>query len=109
MKLETFNNFLQKAKLIDLGYSGPKYTWTNRRQDGSLIRTQINRAHANSEWIILFLEIKIHHLPRLCSDHNPILLKTKNFPTRGSKPFRFEPFWMQHPDFKTLTGNIWQK
>lgn len=28
-KLETFNNFLHKAKLINLGYSRPKYTWTN--------------------------------------------------------------------------------
>lgn len=26
MKMRTFNNFLNKAKLLDLGYCGPKYT-----------------------------------------------------------------------------------
>lgn len=106
IKFETFNLFLQKAKLIDLGFSGPKYTWTNCTQDGSLIRTRIDRAHANAEWINLFPETKVYHLPRLRSNHNPILLTTNTPTIKGTKPFRFKPFWMQHQDFIELTGNI---
>lgn len=44
-KMNSFNNFLNKANLIDLGFSGPKYTWTNGRDLGSIIRTRIDRAH----------------------------------------------------------------
>lgn len=53
-KMETFTNFLHKTKLIDLGFSGPKFTWTNCRHDRSLVRTRIDRAHANAEWLNLF-------------------------------------------------------
>lgn len=34
IKIETFNNFLNNCGLIDLGYVGPSFTWTNRRTDG---------------------------------------------------------------------------
>lgn len=43
VKMETFNNFLYKANLIDLGFIGPKFSWTNCRQDRSIIRTRIDR------------------------------------------------------------------
>lgn len=92
-----------------MGFLGPKYTWTNCREDGALVRTRIDRAHANSEWLEIFPEAKVFHLPRLCSDHNSILLTTNPSNPRGSRPFRFEPAWMKHPNFKTITANIWQK
>lgn len=36
-KMETFNNFLNRANLIDLGFIGPKFTWTNCRHGKSII------------------------------------------------------------------------
>ncbi|KAF7844372.1 reverse transcriptase [Senna tora] len=49
--------------LIDLGFSGPLFTWTNNHQNGTIIRTRIDRAHANQSWLNLFLDSKVYHLP----------------------------------------------
>lgn len=75
-KMNLFNDFLNKAGLIDLGYVGPKFTWINYRNLGSLIRTRVDRTHATFDWLQLFLETKILHLPHITLDHCPILLKT---------------------------------
>lgn len=47
MKMRTFNSFLDKANLLELGFIGPKFTWTNCRHNGSLVRTRINRHYQN--------------------------------------------------------------
>lgn len=90
--MRIFNEFLHTANLIDLGFCGPKYTRTNCRDLGSLIRTRIDRAHANPMWLNAYPEAKVTHLPRLTSDHCPILLRTNPKQVSRQKPFRFEPF-----------------
>lgn len=109
LKMNTFNNFLNKANLIDLGFSGPKYTWTNCRERDSIIKTRIDRVHATALWLDIFPYTKVTHLPRLTSDHCPILLKTNSDAIRGLRPFRFEFFWMNHPTFQNLTNYIWNR
>lgn len=106
-KMNTFNNFLNKENLLDLGFSGPKYTWTNCRERDSIIRTRIDRAYATASWLALFSDAKITHLPRLTLDHCPILLKTILETVRGPRLFRFEFFWMNHPTFQNETNYIW--
>lgn len=32
---------------IDLGFIGPKFTWTNNRKDGALIQERMDRAWGN--------------------------------------------------------------
>lgn len=66
--------FLDKTNLINLGFSGIKFTWTNCRDSDALIRTRIYKAHANADWINLFPETQVTHLPRLTTDHCTVLL-----------------------------------
>lgn len=99
IKMNCFNSFLNRARLLDLGFTGPKYTWTNCREIGSFIKTRIDREHTSLEWLNLFPETKIFHLPRLNSYHSPILLRTNPTHLIGHKPFRFEPFWIKHHSF----------
>lgn len=88
-KMSVFNNFLTNYGLVDLGFLGSPFTWTNGRIGNQIVRTQIDRAHANCEWLSHFLDIKVIHLPKPRLDHNPLLLKTQNFNHLGSKPFWF--------------------
>lgn len=73
--METFNNFLYKANLPDLGFVRPRYTWTNCRQDISIITTRKDRANASPDWLNIFPETKVFHLPRLNSNHCLIFQK----------------------------------
>lgn len=82
-KMELFLNFLNNANLIDLGFTCPKFTWTNCRGPNSLIRTRIDRAQANVDWLNLFDDTQITYLPRLISDHYPILPKLIKTLTEG--------------------------
>jgi hypothetical protein len=43
------------------------------------------------------------------SDHWPILLTLNISGTPGRKPFRFEKFWLTHPDFQTNIQQWWEE
>ena len=86
-----FKDCLDTCNLLDLGFSGPKYTWSNWRQLTDLILERIDRCFANPSWRILFPEALVTHLPRVFSDHYPILLELAKPPAEmRNKPFRFQ-------------------
>jgi hypothetical protein len=43
------------------------------------------------------------------SDHWPIQLWVDVLATPGKKPFRFEQFWLDHPDFKANIQDWWRQ
>jgi len=63
------------AGLLDLGFNGPIYTWSNRRHEGLLIQERLDRVLANPAWNALFPSAAVFHLPAISSDHAPILLR----------------------------------
>ena len=62
----------------------------------------------NAEWKILFPATQIHHLPRVKSDHCPILLITDPLEPKSSKPFQFEQMWLTNPTFHSLMEDSWK-
>ena len=98
-----FKNCIDACNFIDLGFLGPKYTWSNLRQISNLILERIDRCFANPSWRILFPEASVTHLPRVFSDHCLVLLELIRPPTAIlNKPFRFQTMWLHHPDFHTV-------
>lgn len=65
----SFINFVNRCHLLDLGFSGPKFTW--RR--GTLL-ARLDRALSNARWCSVFPNACVYHLPKLGSDHRPILV-----------------------------------
>ncbi|KAF7843094.1 reverse transcriptase [Senna tora] len=69
-RLQNFNNFINNCHFIDLGFTGPLFTWTNNHLDDTIIRGRIDRALSNQSWINKFPDSKVYHLPRsYYSDH----------------------------------------
>lgn len=60
--------------LIDLGFEGHAYTWSNKRSGMTNIQERLDTGYANKEWKLKFPEAKITHLAALKSDHRPLLL-----------------------------------
>ncbi|KAF7833960.1 reverse transcriptase [Senna tora] len=107
-RIRDFQNCLDYCGLTDLGYTGPKFTWCNKRPNGSIVLERLDRFLGNAKWISLFPNSLVSHLPKVKSDHNPILLNSHYSPkTFGKRPFRCERIWINHPDFKELVRSAW--
>nr|XP_023888165.1 uncharacterized protein LOC112000298 [Quercus suber] len=105
-----FKDCLESCNLLDLGFSGPKYTWSNRRQLTNLILERIDRCFANPSWRILFPEDSITHLPRVFSDHYHVLLELAKPPAEiRNKPFRLQSMWLLHLEFPGVVKESWDK
>ncbi|KAJ7971829.1 Endonuclease/exonuclease/phosphatase [Quillaja saponaria] len=93
-----FLSWINRNYLINLGFSGPKFTWTNGRKGIALIKERLDRGICNSDWRVHFKEGFIQHLPRTRSDHYPVLLNVSRIAPFDAfnKPFRFEACWLSH-------------
>ncbi|XP_028071512.1 uncharacterized protein LOC114273895 [Camellia sinensis] len=103
-----FKDCLDHCGLIDMGFSGPRFTWNNCRQSGCFISERLDISLCNESWAQLFPNNKILHLPKLHSDHCPILLHTHaNPPPRAARPFRFETIWLSDPSLSVVVSESW--
>ena len=90
--------------MIDLGFTGPKFTWTNKK-----VLERIDRGICNMSWRSLFSEAYAHHLPRTKSDHCPIKICLNSHHSFSPKhrPFCFEAMWLRHEIFKKFVAGYW--
>jgi len=107
----SYNNFLdfvQSNGLIDLSYSSNPFTWNNERQGRENLWERLDRGLSNKDWVLLFPNAQISHLPASSSDHNPILLSTSGNTPHLPKPFKYEEFWTRDLSSHTVIYGAWQ-
>ncbi|XP_057444746.1 uncharacterized protein LOC130736989 [Lotus japonicus] len=96
--MNKFRDCLDACSLSDLEFKGPPFTW-----EGRGVKERIDWALSNDNWLLSFPEATILHLPRLKSDHKPILIKLGGGQRDASqRPFRFLAAWLTHADFPRL-------
>jgi hypothetical protein len=102
-----FSDFMDEFGMIDLGFSGNPFTWSNHRQDSSLIKERLDRGIANSNWSHYFPSYSVTHLPAHRSNHYPLLLNTSLPVPSLPRPFRFEEFWTRDPIYGIVIEETW--
>ena len=110
-RIVAFRNCLDKCGLIDLGFHGPRFMWTNKSPVWlSTTKERLDRGLGNAEWTLHFLSTKIHHFPRVKSNHYCIMLNTDplELEPKPPKSFRFEQMWLTDPTFPSLVEDRWQ-
>ena len=103
-----FKDCLDSCNMVDMGFAGPRYSWTNKRDISNLILERIDRYFMNPVWCVLYPNAKVTHLPRCHSDHCPMLMEA--FPTNPlatNKPFRFQEFWLSDLTFPNIVSKAW--
>ncbi|KAJ4837308.1 hypothetical protein Tsubulata_046410 [Turnera subulata] len=93
---KAFVDCVHSIALIDLEFAGPVFTWKSGTR-----QARLDRMLCNKLWRLQYPEATVFHLPKICSDHRPLLLRpvaTDN-PSTGSRPFRFQAAWLLHADF----------
>jgi hypothetical protein len=108
-RMNAFCSYVKHCGLIDLGFNGPTYTWSNKRFSSAPTYERLDRCLANAEWCRLFPTSSLLHLPMMYSDHAPILLLPTSNRERPKKPFRFENWWLLEEDFQDVAQNSWNR
>lgn len=66
-----FRQWMHGSWLIDMGYQGPAYTWSNNQDGSALINERLNRVLVNLEWhkkfpiayVFIFLDSRVIIFP----------------------------------------------
>ncbi|XP_074574624.1 uncharacterized protein LOC141831085 [Curcuma longa] len=96
-----FNNFIMMAGLLDAGFVGDTYTWTNNR-----VWKRLDRVILSPSWGAKDFGVKVEHLSRATSDHCPLLLSFPAF-GRPKSSFRFQNMWTRHDGFLLTVRLNW--
>ncbi|KAI9085740.1 hypothetical protein K1719_032346 [Acacia pycnantha] len=104
-----FNSWIQDCSLIDMEANGPFFTWRGPKWDGlERVYRRLDRCLCNQKWQERFEDAEVSVIPRLSSDHHPILVslhgEDKGFKERN---FKFEAMWLMHDQFGEVMNRQW--
>ncbi|OAY76047.1 hypothetical protein ACMD2_25385 [Ananas comosus] len=99
-----FREVVHDLHLVDLPILNKAFTWTNGRGVPTLER--LDRAFISTNWLLAFPRSTLRALPRLRSDHTPLVLTAFTF-IPSANLFRFESFWLRHPAVFDVVSTAW--
>jgi hypothetical protein len=102
--MNDFSEFIFSLGLMDIPLEGLRYTWSNNCENSAMSR--IDRFLYISEWEDRYPTVVQRRLPRLLSDHFPIMLESGEF-LKGNRPFCFENMWLQAEGFGEMVKGWW--
>jgi hypothetical protein len=111
--IDLANNTLNECNLVDLGYHGDPFTWSNNQENEHHIKERLDRFCATPSWITRFPRFTNYHIPNYNSDHTPILLVFgTNHDFREDTHFknhlkRFENIWLQDKECLQIVKTVW--
>ncbi|CAL5438187.1 unnamed protein product [Camellia sinensis] len=103
--MKDFNEFIDKCEVSEVPLLGRRFTWCNSSLGEKWSR--IDRIFVDPKWIEVF-NFKLWGLPRLVSDHCPLLLM-EDERDWGPKPFRVLNAWFLHKDFRKFWELHWKE
>ena len=93
ISIGNFVEFINVGRLVDLGFVGNCFTWSNQRDGGNLIKECLDRVRASSVWRSSYPDPLVRHLPEIGSDHSPLILDSSSLRIKMSKRFKFQECW----------------
>jgi hypothetical protein len=108
-RMYAFRALVKNCGFFDLGYSGPAYTWTNRRFASKPVFERLDRCLVNAEWCDAFPISNVYNMPIIhtLSDHAAILLSTDGPVQKIKRSFKFENWWIKESDFQGYVKGHW--
>lgn len=102
-----FNNWIFEEGMIDLGFTGPNFTWMRGKVKDSFKGARLDRALCSTDWLDCFKNTKVVHLPAYCSDHAPLLISFDEENHKVRNTFKFQAAWTLHSEFSSVVQSNW--
>ncbi|XP_024042959.1 uncharacterized protein LOC112099735 [Citrus clementina] len=99
-----FRKWYDGHQIFDLNFKGPRFTWSR-----GLLFKRLDRALYNNEWLLKYTENSVLHLPKVASDHRPVLVRFARDRAghKRNRPFRFLAAWLTHDQFNNFVKRVW--
>ncbi|XP_042033147.1 uncharacterized protein LOC121779791 isoform X2 [Salvia splendens] len=101
-EMAEFADAVNDCQLLELGADGANFTWAR----GDILE-KLDRALIGEGWLNLFSETRVTNLPRVMSDHSPLLIQCRRPGPPVRPPFRFQNMWVRHRSFQEVVKESW--
>jgi endonuclease/exonuclease/phosphatase (EEP) superfamily protein YafD len=101
-QMEDFRNALDNCHLGDMGFTGPRFTWSNKRHERTYTQERLDQAMANSGWYDMYKSAGVEVMVARASDHHPLLVSFNTHHSRrirGRRCFKFEASWVLNKEY----------
>jgi len=108
--MTNFQDALDHCQLSDMGFSGPRFTWSNRKTDYMFTKESLDRAVANNQFALRFPQLTVEVLAARSSDHAPlyvVLHQVSSSQRRTKSLFRYESWWQRQEGFTNAVRQVW--
>jgi len=110
-QLQIGRDVMESCSLLDLGFWGYPFTWSNKRGGPDNVQCRLNRTMATKNFINRYSPIRVNHLARFNSDHVAIVVILEEIQpaeTRKKKHiFRFEEVWSKEENCERMIRQNW--
>ncbi|KAL0336655.1 UNVERIFIED_CONTAM: hypothetical protein Sradi_4877400 [Sesamum radiatum] len=100
--IDDFNDMMIDTGLMDAGFEGDLFTWTNKR-----VWKRLDRVLYSKEWTHTYNSTRVQHLSRRLSDHYPLFITAAKTENRKPSSFRFQNMWLNHHSFLNTVRQAW--
>ncbi|GLU23527.1 hypothetical protein SLE2022_395250 [Rubroshorea leprosula] len=109
VRAQRFRDRIGSCGLHSIEPLGCKFTWIRKQNGRVFLRERLDRPLFNFMALKSLPNAKVINLPRLYSDHHPILLCFDAPYTAGklTKPVHFKVAWLTHETFSTVFIEAW--
>jgi exonuclease III len=102
-----FKTLIEQLNMVDMETRNGIFTWSNKRTGHQHVACRLDRFLVTEALLESDQAMEANIMPKTGSDHWPIAFcLDPGFPPRP-KPFRFEKFWLTHPNFHQLAHTWW--
>lgn len=102
----SFNAAISQLGITEIVLQGRKYTWSNMQP--SPILEKLDWVFTSSSWALTYPSTSVKALDMIPSDHCPCIINISTQIPRN-KIFRFENFWLKHPEFQSILLQSWNE
>lgn len=105
--MKDFESVIQHCRLLDMGFQGPKYTWSNKRDEGTISK-KLDRILVNETWLNKRTQAYGIFEAGGVSDHLRGRFHLDVEVAGKRKPFKFTNVIAETSEFKEMIANYWK-